>query len=82
MSLTKSLKECACAWYLKCVGESFTSVRSTPILSTLSTRPMAESCDISFKFILFLLKVTSSKNVSEIEKTRKKKTKGVRFITS
>lgn len=31
-----------------------TSVRRTPMFKTLAIRPIADSCDISFRLILFL----------------------------
>lgn len=42
--------------------KNFTSVRRTPKFSTLVIRPIAESCEISFRFILFLLKSKQKKS--------------------
>lgn len=42
--------------------KNFTSVRRTPMFSTLVIRPIAESCEISFRFILFLMKSEQKKS--------------------
>uniref|UniRef100_A0A7C8ZC75 Uncharacterized protein n=1 Tax=Opuntia streptacantha TaxID=393608 RepID=A0A7C8ZC75_OPUST len=48
---------------------TYTSVRSTPLLSTLVTRPIAESCDISLRFILLFFSILAESSRGSITST-------------